>query len=209
MTSGVDVARAAHQAGFPDNQLVTAVAIAYAESGFNADATNHNTNGSTDYGLWQINSVHNFPELANGQWRDPNTNARLAYQVWKGSGWNAWSTHKPTDPIGYSRYQLAIPLATGYVTAAYGPIVAGSGDVGAAVGLGSSATGAAGDVVSTAADIAKEPLAALKFLEQPSTWVRIAKFGIGAALVIGAVSIIARPVIEPIANTAAKAAVVA
>ncbi len=36
----------------------TAAAIAMAESSGNPSATNSNTNGTTDYGLWQINSVH-------------------------------------------------------------------------------------------------------------------------------------------------------
>src|SRR5690242_4461912 len=100
-TAGADVARYAKRAGFPDGELVTAVAVAFAESTFNEKAVHRNSDGSTDYGLWQINSVHGFPELSSGAWADPAVNARLAYQVWKSQGWNAWSTHKPSDTLGY------------------------------------------------------------------------------------------------------------
>ena len=44
-------------AGFPPNEIATATAVALAESGGDTNATNHNTNGSYDYGIWQINTV--------------------------------------------------------------------------------------------------------------------------------------------------------
>lgn len=85
---------AASSAGFPPAQLDMAVAIAGAESGYNPTATNHNTNGSTDYGLWQINSVH-ANLLGGHDWRDPAQNAWMAYQVWQAAGgsWTPWSTY--------------------------------------------------------------------------------------------------------------------
>lgn len=92
--TGPTLARsAATAAGFPAAQLDMAVAVAGAESGYNPTATNHNTNGSTDYGLWQINSTH--ADLLGGHdWRDPATNAWMAYQVWRqaGGSWTPWST---------------------------------------------------------------------------------------------------------------------
>lgn len=190
--SGVDVARYAHDAGFPNSQLVTAVAIAYAESSFNETSTHHNQDGSTDYGLWQINSVHNFPEVTSGAWRDPRVNAQLAYRVYTAQGWNAWSTHKPTDPVGYARYTAAIPFAVSYVTAAYGPVVAAEGSAMVGVGTVQGVGGVVQDTVTNAANIAQAPLAALKFLEQPGTWVRIGKFMIGIALVIGGLVLVAK-----------------
>lgn len=92
------IASAARAAGFPSGELATAVAVALAESGGNATATNHNTNGTTDYGLWQINSIHR-PELGYGSWQDPNTNARMAYSIWVAAGrkwtpWMAWKAGK-------------------------------------------------------------------------------------------------------------------
>jgi hypothetical protein len=87
-------AMAARRAGFAGADLVVAVAVAGAESGWVPDATNANTNGSTDFGLWQINSVH-ATILAGGDWRDPYDNARMAYRVWAEAGraWTPWVTY--------------------------------------------------------------------------------------------------------------------
>lgn len=88
--TAVDVAGLALAAGFTGHDVVVAVAVSRAESAWDPTATNENTNGTTDYGLWQINSVH-APILASGNWSDPLDNARMAYAVWKGGGWNAWT----------------------------------------------------------------------------------------------------------------------
>jgi len=93
---------AATAAGFPAAQLDVAVAVAGAESGYNPTATNHNTNGSTDYGLWQINSTH--ADLLGGHnWRDPGQNAWMAYQVWRqaGGSWTPWATFNSGAYKGY------------------------------------------------------------------------------------------------------------
>jgi cell wall-associated NlpC family hydrolase len=84
---------AAKAAGWPADQLQMAVAIAGAESNYLPTATNHNTNGTTDFGLWQINSIHTA-ELATGRWQDPVDNARMALSIFRaaGSRWTPWST---------------------------------------------------------------------------------------------------------------------
>jgi hypothetical protein len=68
-----------------------AAAIAMAESSGNTQAVDHDSNGSTDYGLWQINSVHGYDpaRLLN----DPNYNAKAALAVYQSSGWGAWTTY--------------------------------------------------------------------------------------------------------------------
>jgi len=86
----LEAASYAHDAGFPGHELHTAVAVAYAESVGNAEAVNHNRNGSKDSGLWQINSVHGYSNLKN-----PSVNARAAFEVWSYSGWTAWYAHTP------------------------------------------------------------------------------------------------------------------
>jgi Peptidase family M23/Lysozyme like domain len=93
---GADLAAsAAEAAGFTGVDLEIAVAVAGAESNWVPTATNVNTNGSVDHGLWQINSVH-ADLLAAGDWRDPATNARMARTVWlrAGSSWAPWVTYK-------------------------------------------------------------------------------------------------------------------
>jgi hypothetical protein len=80
--------------GFTGRDIVLAVAMALAESDGRTDATNANANGSTDYGLWQINTIH--PELlASGTWSVPADNARMAYSVFTDAGrsWTPWSTY--------------------------------------------------------------------------------------------------------------------
>lgn len=92
--SGGQVARAAYAAGWRGPDLVIAVAVAKAESNWAPGARNENTNGSTDLGLFQINTVH-AGILAEGDWRDPAANARMAYQVWTDAGerWGPWVTY--------------------------------------------------------------------------------------------------------------------
>jgi hypothetical protein len=66
-----------------------AAAIAEAESSGNTTATNQNTNGSTDRGAWQINSVHGALSTY-----DPNANAKAAISIsGNGTNWGPWTTY--------------------------------------------------------------------------------------------------------------------
>lgn len=91
--SETQIYAAAKAAGFSPAESVIATAIAMAESGGDPAATHHNTNGSTDYGLWQINSVHADLFAGGANWADPVTNARMAHSVYQSQGWHAWSTY--------------------------------------------------------------------------------------------------------------------
>lgn len=68
-----------------------AAAIALAESKGNPTEEGHNTNGTVDRGLWQINSVH-----GNLSTTDVAANAKAAVQIWnEGKGSFApWVTFK-------------------------------------------------------------------------------------------------------------------
>src|SRR4051812_26114165 len=82
------VAGYASAAGFRGSALTTAVAVAHAESGFDADASHTNTNGTIDRGLWQINSIHGSDSTL-----DPAANAQAAYKISKGgTDWKPWCT---------------------------------------------------------------------------------------------------------------------
>lgn len=64
------------------------------ESNGYAYATHHNSNGSYDVGLWQINAV-NWPHCNSGNAPcDPNQNLNCAISLYKASGntWKPWST---------------------------------------------------------------------------------------------------------------------
>jgi cell wall-associated NlpC family hydrolase len=102
------IAPYAAQAGFAGSSLVTAIAVALAESSGNTWAINNDADGSQDQGLWQINSVHfsEFPGsvrdpgqgsiAAVGASRlfDPATNAIAAWVVSGGAAnFAPWSTY--------------------------------------------------------------------------------------------------------------------
>ena len=67
----------ASQAGFTGDDLTTAVAIAFAESGGDPLAHGDTTMGAGSLGLWQI-YVDAHPEFAGMNLYDPATNALAA-----------------------------------------------------------------------------------------------------------------------------------
>ncbi|WP_162907398.1 transglycosylase SLT domain-containing protein [Allorhizocola rhizosphaerae] len=81
-------ARVGYSAGFRDGSLQTAVAVALGESSCVPNAVNHNTNGSWDAGLWQINSIHGYSQ----SWLFvPQNNANAAWRISSsGTSWRPW-----------------------------------------------------------------------------------------------------------------------
>jgi soluble lytic murein transglycosylase-like protein len=73
-----------------EEEAKIAIAVARAESGLRPEATNINNNGSTDYNVFQINSVHNLTEA---QKKDPAENIKLAHSLWERSGWKIWCAY--------------------------------------------------------------------------------------------------------------------
>lgn len=85
------------QAGGNPQKALIASAVAMAESTGNAGATDNDSNGTTDKGLWQINT-------SNGSLStyDPLANARAAVQLSdNGTNWGDWVTFNNGD---YQRY---------------------------------------------------------------------------------------------------------
>lgn len=83
------------QAGGDPSQAGTASAVALAESSGNTSATNHNTDGSTDLGGWQINNKahpqYNQQQLLG----NPLYNAKAAVAISSnGKDWGPWVTYK-------------------------------------------------------------------------------------------------------------------
>jgi hypothetical protein len=81
-------------AGFREETVGPMVCTAKYESSFYDRASNVNTNGSTDRGLFQINSIHlggtaGCPRSAEALW-DPATNARCAAGIFALQGIRAW-----------------------------------------------------------------------------------------------------------------------
>lgn len=92
------------KSGFPDYTIPTMVCISKYESSYNCDATNKNTDGSTDYGLMQINSYYwcsgdalskyNECKMACSSLFNCQYNTNCAYIVWKQQGYTAWYGYK-------------------------------------------------------------------------------------------------------------------
>lgn len=92
-------AKVAQQAGFPASSMVTAVAIALAESSCDPNKTNKNgssgdcPNGSTDRGLWQINDCYH-PEVNEACAFDAACNAKAALAISSGgTNWSPWAAY--------------------------------------------------------------------------------------------------------------------
>ncbi len=115
-----------------------AAAIALAESGGKANATNHNTNGSTDRGLWQINSVHGAQSTYNVKL---NTRAAISISG-NGKDWSPWTTFQTG---AYKKY-----LQSGVAPQGGGP--AGSGGGGGGGGGGGLGIGSIADLFSAPVD---------------------------------------------------------
>ena len=107
--SPIQVAQYAYHAGFRGSSLVTAVAVADAESKFDTSIVNP---GDTCLGLWQIDKAHdraNPSALFN-----PSYNAQMAYTIsHHGTNWSAWSTYTSG---WYARYLNVAEAAARAVT---------------------------------------------------------------------------------------------
>lgn len=135
--SECDVAKYLRRAGFPSSTIGTMVCISKYESSFNCDATNKNTDGSTDYGLFEINSYYWCSGDATSKYNECGTscqslmdcqkNTDCAYRVYKEQGFNAWygyQYHKSEcdaypEPICEDNEPLDLSLDCGTCGTAY------------------------------------------------------------------------------------------
>jgi lysozyme C len=102
--SECQVASYLRKSGFPEYSVPIMVCTAKYESSFNCDATNKNTDGSTDYGLMQINSYYWCSGDPKSKYNSCGTscsslfncqsNTNCAYTVWKQQGYTAWYGYK-------------------------------------------------------------------------------------------------------------------
>jgi len=103
----------AGQGGFPESMQPLMAAIAMAESGGNAAATNTGDNGGTQtsWGLWQIsNGTHNQP-VPNIL--DPIVNAQQAWAKYNSQGLGAWGTYTSGAYKSYMQGQVPPDLNIG------------------------------------------------------------------------------------------------
>lgn len=102
--SECQVASYLRKSGFPEYSVPTMVCTSKYESSYNCDATHKNTDGSSDYGLMQINSYYWCSGDALSKYNscgatcssllNCQSNANCAYTVWKQQGYTAWYGYK-------------------------------------------------------------------------------------------------------------------
>lgn len=100
------------QAGGNKGWSYVMAAIAMAESGGNPLAHHVDANGSVDYGLWQINTIHHYSvqDMLN-----PQQNAKEAVSIFNSAGAHAWSSYnngsyKKYMPANRSAPNIADPV---------------------------------------------------------------------------------------------------
>lgn len=179
--------------GFPLAVVPTAVAIALAESQGQTGAENHNTNGSNDLGLWQINDKAHAADIKAasimpGGMSNPINNARAAYRVYREAG-NSFSPWVTYNNGAYRQYMSQ--GTTGEKQAKGSPMqIASDPSLWNATGYDKEVQGLTGPSngptipgVSSAESALSSVGSALGTLTSASTWLRIGAI-LGAVLLV-------------------------
>jgi hypothetical protein len=182
------IAQLAYDAGIRDRvALAKAVAIALAESGGNENAVGdvglQNAQWGPSLGLWQIRSLK--AESGKGTVRDatrlkdPAFNAKSMFSISNsGKDWGPWTTW----PLKAAAFMpIATPVASAVVDA---------GKVSGAVDAGKEAVAGVTDGL---ADVGTGVRATYEWISDRNNWMRIGKAGIGIALVVGGILVVAVP----------------
>lgn len=184
--SDAQIASAAAAAGFPKDEIATAVAVALAESGGNPLAVNASEpDGSVSRGLWQINSVH-ASLLASNDWRDPAGNAKMAFIIWQRAGgkWTPWGA--------FNNQSFRLHLTRGQAVAG----ASGAGVISAGLPNPLDAANSVAEGISALSRIFGN-------VSNPHNWIRMTTIGAGlVVLLILAVQLLKNTVA---AKTAGKA----
>lgn len=205
------IAGYAQAAGFPPDQIVTATAVALAESGGETTATNRNSNGSTDYGLWQINTVHGAL-LNQGDKFNPLDNAKMALTVYARAGnqWTPWSVYK--SGIYRAQVNTATLAARNPVPPAGAADAITASDPNAATAPTATVQAASPfDMLGPIGSALGSVTGILEKVTSGSLWLRVGAFIIGSCLIVFSLLRLsgADQMAIKAAKTAAKAAVVA
>jgi lysozyme C len=126
-------------AGFPESVVGKMLCTIKYESNFYERASNKNRNGSVDYGLFQVNSIHygdaGCPSNSTGLY-DAAKNTKCALSIYKSQGINAW--------YGYQKHRSECDR---YRAPASGATPAGSTDPSDDVGEGGCFSGTLDEMV--------------------------------------------------------------
>ena len=86
--------------GFPESSIPRMVCTAKYESAFKTNATNQNSNGSQDTGLFQINDLWEKEcGVSRESLKDPVVNAACARKVFSAQGYWAWYAYRKNQDL--------------------------------------------------------------------------------------------------------------
>ena len=167
----------------------------------------------TSFGPWQIH-LPAHPGVTRAQAEDANWAARyMAPQYEKytlagplgatmqAAANTAFKAERPKNMYPSSRVSAAWAKMHGQITgdSTGGQTVFGAqGSVGTPTGLPNPLSGV--DRIAHDAEVAG------KYLVSPTTWIRVGEFALGLVLIVAGLSIVAKPVTQPVAQAAVKAA---
>lgn len=195
--SPADMANWARQAGFSGPDLTTIVAIGIAESHGHTDAKNTNLDGSTDYGVWQINSVHadlfdKWPEW----WSVTNANMAHALFTARKNSFDDWVTYKN------GTYQMYMGQAG---SAALNPGAATNTSGGPDQTTTTNIIPGVDAIASSLSAFSTGFAAMAKWMSDVHNWERVGLVFIGGALVVGAlVMLTGKEISAPLENVTGK-----
>ena len=205
--SAPQIAGYAQRAGFRFDGVVIATALALAESGGDvAQISGPNTDGSFDYGLWQINGKAHPEYDIRRLTSDPTYNASAAFAISNhGNDFGPWTTYAASaqHPRNNNRYAAFLPQANAARTA--GGIAAAPPphtlDPGRAIGQGITGGAATGLAHVTGVD------ALASMLTNGALWKRVGIVSLGLfVLVLGfALMVSSSKAVQATAATAGKA----
>lgn len=168
---------------FPSDQdAITMIAIALAESTGDSDAKHTNVDGTIDEGLWQINSDHT--EFDRSRLFDPVYNATAALDLYKRNKFKDWTPQ--TYPLRSAPFIPAATTAWNAITLdpSKGYHSPGFGDLSPGVPGLPSPQNAISEGLKTLG-------AVTKWVANGHNWVRVAEVFIGGALVIAGLTAVA------------------
>lgn len=170
--------------------LERVLAIVLAESSGNPNAVSYT---GCCHGLMQINT--NSTTKTPQELKDPETNMREGFRLWQSRGWQPWNSSRGGQLLRGPEARAS--TATWHAS----PGVGAEGTGGAIAGAVPSVPG-----VSEALGVANR---VRDWITTPANLGRIATGVVGVVVIIIGLAVLARPIVEPVAKAAAKAADIA
>jgi hypothetical protein len=170
--SHAEIAALAKGTGLTDAQADGMAHVADCESGGDANVVGHNRNGSTDTGLWQINSIHlrAHPTWSVAWLKNPKNNAAAMKVLRDADGMQPWSASMPCWLPKVSSNALG-------------------GTIEDPIG---TATNAAGDPLGAIEGLVAPVAGFVSWITDPVTWRRMALVVIGGGIAVVGVAAVAR-----------------